>query len=68
MSGRVIEPRRPLQSANQRVKLGLSGLIMVMLMLLLAGLLKGPDKPDAPARTEPLAQLGTAPGSGTPRP
>lgn len=59
--------RRPsLHTARQRVRLGLSGLGVVLLMVLLMALLKDPADSTAPTASEPLAQLGVAPGGAAP--
>jgi len=51
------------QSADQRARLGLSGLGVVLLIVVMMALLRGHDDASAPVADEPLARLGVAPGA-----
>lgn len=62
-----MRPRHTFKTANQRIRLGLAGLGVVLLMVLLMALLKGPADIAAPTAREPLAQLGVAPGGREPQ-
>lgn len=59
----MINRVRPVRPADQRFRLGLTGLAMVFLLVLGAAVLIRPSDRPTVHTGEPLAKLGVAPGS-----